>query len=263
MAIHTYNTIYKKSATGKTVIWYVEREGDRYRTVSGQKDGKLTTGSWTTAKPKNIGKSNATTGVEQAMSEVESKYEKKIASGYHEKESQVDLVKFVKPMLAISYDKAKIKNWDNVLVQNKIDGVRCLVSKDSMMSRAGKPILGAPHILSSLKNFFDKNPNAILDGELYNHRLKDNFNKIVSIVRKEDPSKEELEESRKLVRYHIYDVASDTGIFSDRYKSYYFSKDYSSEYIVLVQSYRVANENNINQVAIVFSFVTCFYCSYL
>lgn len=46
--------------------------------------------------------------------------------------------------------------------------------------------------------------NLILDGELYNHDLKNDFEKIVSAVRKEDPS----EESEK-VQYHIYDVVVD------------------------------------------------------
>ena len=54
-------------------------------------------------------------------------------------------------------------------------------------TRNGKQIDSIPHILESLKDFFKKNPYAILDGELYNHDLRDNFNKITSLVRKQTP----------------------------------------------------------------------------
>lgn len=244
MTIHTYDTLYKKAATGKTVIWYTERDGAKYRSISGQIDGKLITGAWTTAKPKNVGKANETTPIEQAVSEVDSKYEKKIASGYFENESEVNQIKFVKPMLAIKYEDSKIKFWDNLYVSPKYDGVRCIVSKSAMMSRAGKPILGAPHILEFLEGFFKENPDVILDGELYNHELKDNFNKIVSLVRKEDPSKEELKESRKLVQYHIYDLPSSDEDFISRYKTYRSFK-YDSEYVRLVGADQVHNEDEL------------------
>ena len=46
----------------------------------------------------------------------------------------------------------------------------------------------------------------ILDGELYNHELKSDFNKITSLVRKVKPSEEERIECEELVQYHVYDV---------------------------------------------------------
>lgn len=44
-----------------------------------------------------------------------------------------------------------------------------------------------------------------MDGELYNHDLKDDFNKIVSLIRKDEPTPEAAEK----VQYHIFDVISD------------------------------------------------------
>jgi len=41
-----------------------------------------------------------------------------------------------------------------------------VVKKDGMWSRNGKPIVSAPHVLVALKDFFNRFPNAILDGEL-------------------------------------------------------------------------------------------------
>ena len=45
-----------------------------------------------------------------------------------------------------------------------------------------------------------------LDGELYNHELKDDFNKITSLVRKMKSTDEDIEEAKNLVQYHVYDL---------------------------------------------------------
>jgi DNA ligase-1 len=47
---------------------------------------------------------------------------------------------------------------------------------------------------------------VVLDGELYNHDLKDDFEKIISCVRKTKPTDEHRAESEKLVQFHCYDV---------------------------------------------------------
>ena len=44
------------------------------------------------------------------------------------------------------------------------------------------------HLELKLKVFFKNNPEAILDGELYNHKLKNDFEKIVSLVKKKKPT---------------------------------------------------------------------------
>ena len=64
------------------------------------------------------------------------------------------------------------------------------------------------HILEDLKPFFDTYPeDAILDGELYNHDLRDDFEKIISLVRKQKPTADDRAESKKLVQFHCYDYA--------------------------------------------------------
>ena len=47
-----------------------------------------------------------------------------------------------------------------------------------MWTRAGKPTTSCPHIWESVKHIFDTS-NVVLDGELYNHELKADFQKIV------------------------------------------------------------------------------------
>ena len=114
----------------------------------------------------------------------------------------------IKPMLAHKYnpDKADYPAY----IQPKLDGVRCVLTKDGAYSRTGKEFKNVDHLKQALKPFFAKNPTAILDGELYNHELKDDFEKIISLVRKTKPTQEHKDEAAELVQYHVYDIASMT-----------------------------------------------------
>lgn len=55
-----------------------------------------------------------------------------------------------------------------------------------------------------------------LDGELYNHLLKEDFNEIVSIVRKSKLTEEDLLKSKSLLQYHIYDLDIEDLLFGAR-----------------------------------------------
>ena len=113
-----------------------------------------------------------------------------------------------KAMLAHKYnpDKADYPAF----IQPKLDGVRCLFDASGAFSRAGNQFMNVDHIKEALKPFFAKNPTAVLDGELYNHGLKDDFEKIISLVRKKKPTDEDRAEAAELVEYHVYDIASMT-----------------------------------------------------
>ena len=112
----------------------------------------------------------------------------------------------IKPMLAHKYnpDKADYPAY----IQPKLDGVRCVFTKDGAYSRTGKEFKNVDHIKKTLHSFFCANPSVILDGELYNHGLKDDFEKIISLVRKTKPTEEHREQAAELIQYHIYDVAN-------------------------------------------------------
>lgn len=206
----TYPTLYKRTNTGKVQIWFVEVDGDRYRTTSGQMDGKKVTSEWTTAKPKNTGKANATTGAQQAVSEVNAMYEKQYKKDYRNSVEEIDVVERFKPMLADKWSDRKHKiTVTYVHMQPKLDGVRCIAKADGLWSRSGEPIISAPHIHAQLAPLFEKYPNLIIDGELYNHDLKDDFNAIVSCVKKSKPTDEDLEQSANLIQYWVYDMPSE------------------------------------------------------
>ena len=114
----------------------------------------------------------------------------------------------IKAMLAHKYNEDKADY--PAFIQPKLDGVRCLFTAKGAFSRANNQFMNVEHIEQALKPFFAKNPTAILDGELYNHGLKDDFEKIISLVKKKKPTDIDKAEAAQLVQYHMYDVASMT-----------------------------------------------------
>jgi DNA ligase-1 len=117
-------------------------------------------------------------------------------------------VENIKAMLAHKYDEDKAHY--PAFIQPKLDGVRCLFTAKGAFSRANNQFMNVDHIEQALKPFFAKNPTAVLDGELYNHGLKDDFEKIISLVKKKKPTDNDKAEAAELVQYHVYDVASMT-----------------------------------------------------
>ena len=124
-------------------------------------------------------------------------------------------VENIKAMLAHKYNEDKADY--PAFIQPKLDGVRCLFTAKGAFSRANNQFMNVEHIEQALKPFFAKNPTAVLDGELYNHGLKDDFEKIISLVKKKKPTDNDRAEAAQLVQYHMYDVASMTiATYTDR-----------------------------------------------
>jgi DNA ligase-1 len=209
-------TIYKKTKTGATQEWTIEVVGNKYRTHSGQVGGIITTNEWTIVYGKNTGKLNETTDKEQTMKEAIAKRTKKLESGYFENIKHINKTQYFEPMLASKWEDSKDKITYPIFSQPKLDGIRCIVTKDGMFSRNGKPIISAPHIRESLSEVFEVYPDMVLDGELYADKFANDFNKIVSLVKKTKPTDADLKESKKNIQYWIYDLP-DNGIqFGDR-----------------------------------------------
>ena len=125
----------------------------------------------------------------------------------------------IKPMLAHKYNPDKFQYPG--YIQPKLDGVRCIFTKDGAFSRTGKQFMNVKHIETALQSVFLQHPSLMLDGELYNHDLKDDFEKIISLVRKTKPTDEHRAEAAKLVQYHIYDLYcdADKGMWFNTYTS--------------------------------------------
>jgi DNA ligase-1 len=209
-------TIYKKTKTGATQEWTIEVVGNKYRTHSGQVGGAITTNEWTIVYGKNVGKANGTTDSEQALKEAEAKRTKKLESGYFENINHINKTQYFEPMLAAKWEDYKDKIQYPIFSQPKLDGIRCIVTKDGMFSRNGKPIISAPHIRESLSEVFEVYPDMVLDGELYADKFANDFNKIVSLVKKTKPTDADLKESKKNIQYWIYDLPDNDIQFGDR-----------------------------------------------
>lgn len=201
--------IYKRDSAGKTRVWSQEIEGNRYRTIAGVLGGTLVESGWTTC----VGKQGRT-GEEQAAFEVEANYRHKLTREYHETlEATAGGAHFFKPMLAHKYEGGVSFP---VYAQPKLDGIRCIATKDGLFSREGKPIHGVPHIAEALVQVFAFDETVVLDGELYNHQFKEDFGEISSMVRKQNPTAEQLAKSAELIEYHVYDMPSHDGVFTQR-----------------------------------------------
>ena len=200
-------TLYKRDTTGRIREWTVEYGYDDddnagTRTVSGLTDGKKVTSVWNITEAKNVGRSNATNAREQAVSEAQSLWDINVEKEYFENVADIDSYTKFKPMLAHDYTKRpQSQGWS----QPKLDGIRCIADKNGLWTRSGKEITSCPHIWDAIGPILQRNPNMVFDGELYNHELKEDFNKITSLVRKVKTTEADRAEAAKLVQYHVYD----------------------------------------------------------
>ena len=125
-----------------------------------------------------------------------------------------------KPMLAYPVNNKPIDYSKPVFMQPKLDGVRCVIQCDNSQvkaySRTGKEWKNINHILVSLTPFFKKYPDVILDGELYNHDFKDDFESIISMVRKTKPTDEDILKSAENVQFYCYDIIDEETLFEVR-----------------------------------------------
>ena len=201
------NTLYKRDTAGRIREWTVEYGYDDddnagTRTVSGLSDGKKVTSVWNITEAKNVGKVNATNAREQAVSEAQSLWDINVEKEYFENVADIDSYTKFKPMLAHDYTK---RPQSSGYSQPKLDGIRCIADKNGLWTRSGKEITSCPHIWAAIEPILRENPNMVFDGELYNHDLKEDFNKITSLVRKVKTTEADREEAAKLVQYHVYD----------------------------------------------------------
>lgn len=224
MIIKTYPTLYNQKANGLTQQWkiWVESLEDgtaEIYTEYGQFEGVQTKARKHIKLGKNIGRSNETNPLEQAISEADSTFQKKIDNKYVTNIDEVGAnigisSKIPDPMLAKSYDEYCEKLKYPCYVQPKLDGIRCIAKKMdgliTLYSRKGKPILFMEHIVKYLEIILEE--GEMLDGELYSHTI--DFQTITSIVRQQTEPHELIAE----IKYHIYDYPTENTPFAERLK---------------------------------------------
>lgn len=252
--------LFKKTSTGAIQYWTISvyEDSDHSTAYIIQTDyGQVGTDNPqvtydTIYEGKNVGKKNETSVREQAFAEATAKWEKQQKKGYvnsidmAEADGLSSLIEGgIVPMLAHKFTDHAHKIKYPCYAQPKLDGIRCIAilkdGKCTLWSRTRKRITGVPHIQREVERLYGK-LDVTLDGELYNHDLKKDFEKIVSVVRQEIP-----QPGHEIVQYHIYDVVTDR-TFEQRWNDFFTRLPFPDElpqYCFLVSTGKIHSEDEV------------------
>lgn len=176
--------LYKITKTGATQVCDISTNGDIITVTFGQLDGKMQSKN-TQAFPKNVGKSNETTGEQQAILEANAKYAAKIKEGYVENIDKTSVPSVKLPMKVKVYQD-QIKNIKFPCISTpKYNGVNGLYVKNDTLelySRGGEIYPEIKHLTNQVISLLKSLDTTELNGELYipGFHLQD----ITSAVRK-------------------------------------------------------------------------------
>jgi DNA ligase-1 len=168
-----FNTLYKPDSKGVTRVWDISVSGDEYTISYGVENGKIQEKT-TKNYPKNVGRSNEVSGVEQALKAAKAKWvHQKDRKGYGLSPEEAVVNRL--PMLATPYSSNGHRIKYPCGVQPKLDGVRAFLTRETedlvrITSRTGKEIDNLPHIARWA--FENMEPGTTLDGEIYLHGLE-------------------------------------------------------------------------------------------
>lgn len=245
--------LFKKAKTGKVLTWEIWVRDNKICTASGEKDGKQKESCDTVKAGKNIGRANETTPHEQAVAEAQAKFNKQVDRGYVESEKDALAGKVSEkieggyfPQLAENYIESKKHIVLPGYVQPKLDGLRATRdgSDSGFWSRSRKPFPTIRHLEEELRRLGIE--DLPLDGELYSHELKDEFEEIVGAVKR---GKTEHPKTHK-IEYHIFDIPDPELSFSLRYNELTKLKEKvkGSTLIKIVPTFLVSTEGQIEEI---------------
>lgn len=226
-----FPTLFGSASTGKRKVYNIKvvanttASGATYGTIVkeyGYEDGKKQINEKDIYEGKNIGRSNETTALEQAISEARNSWQKKRSEGYKPADEEegddgsedgsaigASRHKAVAedvpaPMLAHDFNKRGHNMNFPCYVQRKYDGTRCVaVPTVGLFSRNRKAYPNLEHIKAELAVL----PSSlILDGELYSDELT--FQDIVGMVKRLTLKAGDDVKQLK-VQFHVYDIISD------------------------------------------------------
>lgn len=203
-----------------------------FRTSEGYVGGAITDTAWTYCEPKRVGSTNSTTAYQQAEKEALAKMTKQKKKGWTENQEDMDsAARKHLPMLAKKWEDEGDRLLSSgciLAAQPKLDGIRNVDTIDGPFTKEGgvhnpAAFILHEHSLNLIDNTLitstdqpDYSKEIKLDGELYNHEYKADFNAIVSIVRTKTPNEEQLALAKEKLQYHLYDINA-PGPFAQRY----------------------------------------------
>ena len=192
---------------------------------------------------KNVGRANETTPYDQAVSEAQSKWNKKRDKKYVEKKKDLDGQDVLLPMLAHDFKKRGHDIVWPAFVQPKLNGIRCLAKKISLAtvvytSRAGKEFTTLGHLTPYLLNVMQV--GDVLDGELFSRNLT--FQEITAAVKRQKTASPDIEK----VEFWVYDTVLEGVPFSVR--NQYLTKSVTKDSpIICVPTRKVKDEAQMKQ----------------
>lgn len=201
----TWPMLYKFAKSGATQVWQINSlcysDGTAaYETSYGQQGGKIQNALVEVNEGKNLGKANETTPWEQAANEAEAKWKLQQDKGYSIGAPKT--LPKTDPMLAHTYEKKMDKVTFPCYWQPKLDGIRCIASRNgneiTLISRRGNEFITLDHLKKILLEIMED--GDILDGELYVHGVP--FQRVVSWIKRKQAKTAD-------VMYNVYDMISD------------------------------------------------------
>ena len=239
--MESFDPLTSVSKGGKTMDWSIKVEkikGEGVITVTrGYRGGAIQTNVTTVTEGKNLGKKNATTPFEQAVSDARATWNKKQAEGYTVISSNSSssnsasataiaipasrttelILSAPMPMLANKWTDRKKNITFPCFVQPKYDGTRTIAicglpePEPCLFSRQRKAYAHLEHIQAIVRQL---PKGLILDGELFT--TKAHFQTIVGLAKKKTLTEEDRVK-HNLLELHCYDIVDATKPFTERY----------------------------------------------
>jgi len=242
--------LFKQTSSGAIQEWEVSVILNNVVTRFGQLDSPNIQETSEIVTGKNLGKINETSDAEQAQLRAEQMHSAKIKKGYTPDlelaKSTKNTLDAVNPMLAYPIEKKEKHVTFPAYVQPKLDGMRCIAVvsdfKCTLYTRTQKVISTIPHINKQIEvaSIAVGLPDMVLDGELYNHALKEDFNKLMSLIKRDEPH-----EDCKVVEFHMYDDVSEFSEYEDRYETIKDVASYGS-HLIATPSYEVEDRDQVD-----------------
>ena len=161
--------LYKPTKTGAIQICDISVSGAVVSTTFGQLDGKLQT-STDTCSPKNVGRSNEKTAEQQAILEAQSKFAKKVKSGYSQELTSTPTVQLPQKVKTYQDNKHLVSYPCYATPKyNGLNGTYWLLPDKTLKltSRGGDELPPIPHQEQTILKMMEHFKTTCINGELY------------------------------------------------------------------------------------------------
>lgn len=203
--------LFKRTKTGATQICDIEVQDDVYTVHFGQLDGKMQS-KVTTCKGVNIGKSNETSGHEQAVAEAKSKWAKKVKAGYSTDDEAPTTVELPQKVKAYLGNESKIEF--PAYSTDKYNGLNATYWLEDgrlrLTSRGGDEYPAIPHLEKNIRIAMAIANTTCLNGELYIHG--EHLQDITSAVKKP-------KELSKKLQFYTFELPLVEGTYESKIKT--------------------------------------------